>query len=119
MKMNFKKVIKQVAKMNRNELLQNSTRENKDPHTILDSTLHPKLNNMPSFLKNNFHLISNDPKLSKISKQRSTVFYRKSKSLSDCLMKKNNFANQQLHCHVSPYGKNKLCLQINTGKRKK
>ena len=69
----LKKTVKQVAKMDRNELLQDRIRENKDPHTILVSTWHPKLSAIPSILKNNFHLISSDPKLSKIFKQKSTV----------------------------------------------
>ena len=57
--------------MDRNELLRDQTREN--PQTILISTWHPKLNAIPSILKNNFNLISNDPKLPKIFKQAPTV----------------------------------------------
>ena len=66
-------------------------------------------------LKHNFHLISSDPKLSKIFKQKPTVTYRKNKSLSDHLLK-NDIANQQLHSNVTPCGKCKLCPQINTAK---
>ena len=53
-KKKIKKTIKQVAKMDRNELLRDQTRENKDPQTILVSTWHPKLSTIPSILKNNF-----------------------------------------------------------------
>ena len=77
----LKKTIKQVAKMDRNELLRDRIRENKDPQTILVSTWHPKLSAIPSILKNNFYLISSDPKLSNIFKQKPTVTYRKNKSL--------------------------------------
>ena len=66
----FKKTIKQVAKMNRTELLRDRIREKKDSQTILVSTWHPKLRAIPSTLKNNFHLISSDPKLSHISNRR-------------------------------------------------
>ena len=111
----LKKTIKQVAKMDRNELLGDRIRENKDPQTILVSTWHPKLSAIPSILKNNFHLISSDPKLSKIFKQKPTVTYRKNKSLSDHLMK-NDIANRQLYSNVAPCGKCKLCPQINTAK---
>ena len=76
-KKELKKTIKQVARMDRNELLQDRIRENKDPQTILASTWHPKLSAIPSILKNNFHLISSYPKLSKIFKQKPTVTYRK------------------------------------------
>ena len=62
----FKKTIKQVAKVDRNELLRDQIRENKDPETTLVSTWHHKLSAIPSILKHNFHLISSDPKPSKI-----------------------------------------------------
>ena len=111
----LKKTIKQVAKMDRSGLLRDRIRENKDPQTILVSTWHPKLSAITSVLKHNFHLISSDPKLSKIFKQKPTVTYRKNKSLSDHLLK-NDIANQQLHSNVTPCGKCKLCPQMNTAK---
>ena len=89
--------------MDRNELLRDRTQENKDPQTKLVSTWHPKLSAIPSILKNNFHLISNNPKLSKVFKQKPTVTYPKNKSRSDYLLK-NNIANQQLHSNVAPSG---------------
>ena len=48
--------------MDKNELLRDRTQKNKNLQTILVSTRHSKLNAIPSVLKNNFHLISNDPK---------------------------------------------------------
>ena len=96
-------------------MLRDRIRENKDPQTILVSTWHPKPSTTPSILKNNFHLISSDPKLSKIFKQQSNVTYQKNKSLSNHLLK-NDIANQQLYSNVAPCGKYKLCPQINTGK---
>ena len=101
--------------MDRNELLRDRIRENKDPQTMLVSIWHPELTAILSILKNNFHLISSDPKLSKIFKQKPTVTYRKNKSLSDHLFK-NDIANQQLHSNVAPCGKCKLRPQINTAK---
>ena len=46
--------------MDRNELLREQIRENKEPQTILVGTWYPKLSTIPSILKNNFHLISSD-----------------------------------------------------------
>ena len=66
-------------------------------------------------LKNNFHLISTDPNLSKIFKQEPTVTYRKSTPLSDYLLK-NDMENQQLHFNAAPFGKCRLCQQINPAK---
>ena len=39
-------------------------------------------NVITSVLKNNFHLISKDPKLSKFLKQKPTAVYQKNKPLS-------------------------------------
>ena len=52
----LKKPIKQVAKMDRKELLRDRTRENKRPQAILVSAWHPKLNAILSILVNNFNL---------------------------------------------------------------
>ena len=110
----LEKTIKQVAKMDRNELLRDRTWENKDPQTILVSTWHPKLNAIQSTLKNNFDLIFNDPTLSNF--QTEAYFHLpKKKSLPDYLLK-NDIVNQQLHSNVAPCGKRKLCSEINTVK---
>ena len=101
--------------MDGNELLRDRIQENKDSQTILVSTWHPKLSAIPSILKNNFHLISSDPKLSTIFKQKPPVTYRKNQFISDHLLK-NDIANQQLHSNVALCGKCKLCAQINTTK---
>ena len=101
--------------MNRNELLRDRIWEKKDPQTILVSTWHPKLSAIPSILKNNFYLISSDPKLSKIFKQKPTVTYQNNKPPSDHLLR-NGIANQQLHFNVTLCGKCKLCPQMNTAK---
>ena len=76
--------------MDRNELLRDRIQENKDTQTILVSTWHPKHSAFPFLLKNNFHLISSDPKLSKIFKQKPTITCRKYKSLSDHLLKNDS-----------------------------
>ena len=101
--------------MDRNELLRDRIRENKYTQTIIVSTWHPKLSAIPFILKHNFHLISSNPKLSKIFKQKRSVTNRKNKSLSDHILK-NDIANQQLRSNVIPCGKCKLCQQMNTAK---
>ena len=59
--------------MDRNELLRYGIGVNKDPQAILVNTWDPKLSAILSILKNNFHLISRDLKLSKIFKQKPTI----------------------------------------------
>ena len=51
------------------------------------STWHLKLSHIPSILKNNFHLISSNSKLSKIFKVKPNVTNRINKSLSDYPLK--------------------------------
>ena len=80
-----------------------------------EKTKTHKLSAILFILKHNFHLISSDPKLSKIFKQKPTVTYRKNKSLSDHLLK-NDIANQQLHSNVTACRKCKLSSQINQEK---
>ena len=62
-------------------------------------TLHPKLNAIYSILKKNFHLISNDPRLSK-KFLSNPVAYRKNKTLSGYLLK-SDIAYQQFYSHIS------------------
>ena len=59
----FKKTIKQVAEMDRNELSRGRSRENKDPQTKLLTTRYSNV--VPPNLNNNIHLISNDPNIQK------------------------------------------------------
>ena len=66
-------------------------------------------------LKNNFHLISADPKLSKIFNRNLLSPTERNKSRSHYLLK-NDIANRQLHSNVAPCGKCKRCPQINTDK---
>ena len=108
----LKKTSKQLAKMDRNELLRDRIKNNKEPQTIRVSTWYCKLSAIPSILKNKFHLISSDPKLSKIFKLLSPT---KKTSLSDHLLK-SNIANQQLYPNVPTCRKCKHFPQINTAK---
>ena len=66
-------------------------------------------------MENNFYLIFSLPKLSKIFKQKPSVTYRKSKSLSDHQLK-NYIANHQVHSNVTPCGKYRLCPQMKKAK---
>ena len=112
------KLIKQVAAINRTDLLKDKTRESKVRQTIFVCTWHPSLKKLPSILKNNFHHITNDPKLSKIFPCKPTVAYRKNKTLSNYLVKTEITKQEhRIPPSVSPCGKcKKLCPLINTNK---
>ena len=73
----FKKDSEASSKIDRDKLLRAWAQENKYPQTILVSIWHHKFCTVLSIVKNNFYLISNDPKLSKIFKQKAAVTYRK------------------------------------------
>ena len=68
--------------MERHKLLQDKTRENKDPQKL--TARHPKHNPIPSILKSTYHLISNNSKLSNNTLLLST---EKKKTLSYYLFK--------------------------------
>ena len=108
----MKKTSKQLAKIDRNELLRDRIENNKKPQTIRVSTWYCKLSAIPSILKNDFHLISSDPKLLKVFELLSPT---KKTSLSDHLLK-SNIANQQLYPNVPTCRKYKLFPQISTAK---
>ena len=67
---------------------------------------------IPSVLKNNSHLIFNDPKLSNIFKQKPVARYQIKIAFKSVI--KSDIAGQHLHSHVLPFGKSKLCCEINT-----
>ena len=117
MKKNLKKTVKQVAKKwIKTNLKWIKSNPRKERSTSNLSTWYSKLNVILSILKNNFHLISIDSKLSKSLKQKPAVSFRKkSRLLSGCLLKKD-IANQLLHSSVSPCRKCKLCSQVYTAK---
>ena len=75
-KKEFKKDSEASSKIDRDKLLRAWTQENKYPQTILVSIWHHKFYTVLSIVKNNFYLISNDSKLSKIFKQKATITYR-------------------------------------------
>ena len=55
----------------------------KDPQTIFVTTWHPKLSKLSSIIKSNFHVIKNDPKLSKIFIQEPLVAFNRKKSIAN------------------------------------
>ena len=63
--------------MDRNELLRDQIRENKDQQTILVTAWHPKLS-IPNY---RIYLISSVFKLSKLFKQKPTATCQRNKSL--------------------------------------
>ena len=65
----LQKTMKQAAKLDRTNCYEIEPEKTKTHKRYFDSTQHPHLSAMPSTLKNNFHLISNDSKLSKLFKQ--------------------------------------------------
>ena len=82
---NLDQVIKIVRKMNRKDLLQDKLRPTKEGNSVLVCTWHPKLRNMSSILKENYNILNADIKLNKIFKERSTVAFRKNRTLGNQL----------------------------------
>ena len=79
--------INEIAKIDRKTLLEDKSREEKDPQTIFVSDWHPSLGLLPSILKRHFHLIENEKTLSKIFPAKPSVAFRRPKSLRNHLIR--------------------------------
>lgn len=100
----------------RNQLLTENIRTEKDAQSIFVCTWHPKLRKLPSILKNNYHLLSNDTKLAKIFKNEPTVAYRRKKTLGNFLVKTDISLPKHEQSTTSACGKCKFCPFINSEK---
>ena len=94
--------------MKREDLLQDKSKEKKDPNIIFVSEWHPMLRMIPSILKQNFHIIENDPVLKKIFPTKPLVAYRRPKNIRNHVVR-NNMVKKEKKSGSSKCGKCKLC----------
>ena len=80
-------IIHEVAKIEREELLEDKIVVEKDSQTKFLCNWHSSLHTIPSILKRHFHLIGNDRNLYKIFTTKPSVSYRKYRSLRNHLIK--------------------------------
>ena len=107
--------IKFVRNLSRDELLQDKDKKaNRDPNTVLVCTWHPTLKSLSSILQQNYKILACDPKPCKIYKERSTVAFRRAKTLSNHLFK--NDIRQKNKEEVQNCKGCKICKQVNPKK---
>ena len=73
--------------MQREDLLQDKPKEKKDPNIIFVSEWHPTLSTIPSILKQNYHIIENDPVLKKIFPTKPLVAYLRPRNIRHHVVK--------------------------------
>ena len=98
---------------NRDQLLMDTVTKKKDAQSIFVCSWHPKLRKLPSILKDNYHILANDHKLSEIFKTMPTVAFRRKKTLGNFLVKTDILAPKYEKFTTSPCRKCKLCPFIN------
>ena len=79
--------IDEVALIERKELLHERQRVSKEAQTIFVADWHHLLSKIPIFLKQNFHIIENDPELGNIFKNRPMVAFRRTKTILNYIVK--------------------------------
>ena len=83
------KIFNEVKKMDRESLLTENERSPADPQSILVTTWHPELSQLPSVLHSNYHILKQDHRLSKVFKSTPRVAFRRKKTISNFLVKNN------------------------------
>ena len=98
--------------MNRTQLLQDNEKQKRDPQTIFVCSWHPSLNNIPSILKEHFHLSQSDKTLSRIFTEAPSVAYRRPKNVKQRVIRNDIRAPPKTDKTTTPCGNCKLCPAI-------
>ena len=105
--------IDEVALIERKELLHERQRVSKEAQTIIAADWHPLLSKIPIFLKQNFHIIENDPELGNIFKNRPMVAFRRTKTIRNYVVK-NDMNKEKKPVGAKKCGKCKFCRILST-----
>ena len=107
----------EVKLLKREELLQDKQREKRDPQTIFVCDWHPKLSSLPAILKQNYHIIENDPELSKIFPTKPIVAYKRPKSIRNHIMRSDIVKKEKQKHKITRCGKCKLCKTLSLSEK--
>ena len=81
------KSLQEVKNMKREDLLAEKKVPPKDAQSVFICTWHPKLRKLPSILKENFPIIENDDRLSKIFTTTPSVGFRRMKNIANFVVR--------------------------------
>ena len=79
--------IKEVSKITREKLLEETMKVKQDPQMIFVCDWHPNLSRLSTSLKKHFHLLQNDRKAKKVFTSTPMVAYRRTRTLKNILVK--------------------------------
>ena len=114
-KSRLESLAKEIIKIDRNQLLQNTEKSNPDSQTIFTCTYHPQLTKLPHILRNHYHILQNYSLLSKIFTEKPMVAFRKKKTIGNHIVRSDITPHQITLSNPSlPCGKcKKTCHLIN------
>ena len=78
---------KEISLLNRDELLTKKTKPKDQQKTIFVTTWHPKLKQLPSILRQNFHNLENDPRLKEIFPEKPMVAFKRKKTIGNHIVR--------------------------------
>ena len=114
-KQHLNQLTREISKLNRDDLLENKIKKQKDQTTIFVTTWHPKLKKLSSILLKHFHLLQNDSKLKFIFPTKPIVAFRRKKNLKNHLTRTDVSPKVTNKNATTPCNKcRKLCNLINT-----
>ena len=86
---------KEISLLNRDELLTKKTKPKDQQKTIFVTTWHPKLKQLPSILRQNFHNLENDPRLKEIFPEKPMVAFKRKKTIGNHIVRSDININKQ------------------------
>ena len=110
------RTMKEVSEIPRSKLLEEKSKDKKDPQSIFVCDWHPNMSQLPSVLKNHFHLLENDTKAKLIFTSKPIVAYRRPKTIKNIVVR-NKIGGDGIKSNpktTKPCGRCKLCKDILT-----
>ena len=105
-------VRRDVGKMNRMDLLKDNQKRKRDPQTIFVCNWHPSLSRIPSILKQHYHILQSDERLSNVFQEVPTVAFRRPRTIRNHLVRNDIRPAEKKASSTSECGSCILCKNI-------
>ena len=109
----LKKTQTEVGNIDRNTLFQDRKRSTDDRNVVFVTDWHPNFSRLPSILRENHHLLENDPNLNQIFKSVPIVAFRRTATIRSKLTRNDILTpTKRTTEKTKPCSKCKLCPNI-------
>ena len=106
---------KEISLINRDELLTKQPKPKDLQKTIFVTTWHPKLKQLPSILRQNFHNLENDPRLKEVFPEKPMVAFKRKKTIRNFIVRSDIYKTVPKINNTTPCNNcRKTCHLINT-----